>query len=44
MSLQQAESVISEELNPFEIAKHQFDLAAEYLELDEPMRRVLKHA
>jgi glutamate dehydrogenase (NAD(P)+) len=44
MSLQQAESVISEELNPFEIAKKQFDLAAEYLELDEPMRRVLKHA
>jgi glutamate dehydrogenase (NAD(P)+) len=33
-----------EELNPFKIAKQQFDLAADYLELDESMRRVLKHA
>jgi glutamate dehydrogenase (NAD(P)+) len=33
-----------EELNPFKIAKQQFDLAADYLELDDSMRRVLKHA
>ncbi len=31
-----------EELNPFEIAKQQFDLAADYLELDDSMRQVLK--
>ncbi|MBV9957880.1 MAG: Glu/Leu/Phe/Val dehydrogenase [Acidobacteria bacterium] len=34
----------SEELNPFEIAKQQFDRAAEYLELEESMRNVLRHA
>ncbi|HYG81681.1 MAG TPA: Glu/Leu/Phe/Val dehydrogenase [Pyrinomonadaceae bacterium] len=33
-----------EELNPYEIAKQQFDLAAEYLDLDDSMRRVLKNA
>ena len=44
MALQEATSVISEELNPFEIAKQQFDIAADYLELEESMRRVLKHA
>ena len=33
-----------EELNPFEISKQQFDRAADYLELDDSMRRVLKHA
>jgi glutamate dehydrogenase (NAD(P)+) len=33
-----------EELNPFKIAKQQFDRAAEYLGLDDSMRRVLKNA
>ncbi len=33
-----------EELNPFEIAKQQFDRAADLLKLDESMRQVLKHA
>jgi glutamate dehydrogenase (NAD(P)+) len=33
---------MNEELNPFEIAKQQFDTAADFLELDESMRRVLK--
>ncbi|HJU53425.1 MAG TPA: Glu/Leu/Phe/Val dehydrogenase [Pyrinomonadaceae bacterium] len=33
-----------EELNPFMISKQQFDRAAEYLELDDSMRRVLKNA
>lgn len=33
-----------EELNPFEIAKQQFDRAADYLELEESMRQVLRHA
>jgi glutamate dehydrogenase (NAD(P)+) len=33
-----------EELNPFEIAKQQFDRAADILQLDESMRQVLKHA
>ena len=32
-----------EELNPFEIVKQQFDRAADYLELDNSMRRVLKN-
>lgn len=31
-----------EELNPFEIAKHQFNRAADYLDLDQSMRRVLE--
>ncbi len=34
----------AEELNPFEIAKQQFDRAADYLNLEDSMRRVLKHA
>ncbi len=34
----------AEELNPFEIAKQQFELAAEYLELEPSMRHVLKNA
>ena len=32
-----------EELNPFEIAKQQFDRAADLLQLDESMRQVLKN-
>ena len=31
-----------EELNPFEIAKHQFNLAADYLNLDASLRNVLQ--
>jgi glutamate dehydrogenase (NAD(P)+) len=34
----------TEELNPFEIAKQQFDRAADYLELEESMRNVLRSA
>src|SRR5512143_4204181 len=33
-----------EELNPFEIAKQQFDRAADYLELDQSLRNVLRTA
>lgn len=44
MTEHQAVAVAQEELNPFEIAKQQFDRAADYLELDDSMRRVLKHA
>jgi glutamate dehydrogenase (NAD(P)+) len=33
-----------EELNPFEIAKQQFDRAADYLELEDSMRNVLRNA
>jgi glutamate dehydrogenase (NAD(P)+) len=33
-----------EELNPFEIAKQQFNRAADYLDLDASMRHVLQHA
>src|SRR5438874_1043113 len=33
-----------EELNPFEIAKQQFDRAADYLELEESLRDVLRNA
>jgi glutamate dehydrogenase (NAD(P)+) len=33
---------LQEELNPFEIAKQQFNLAADYLELDESLRNVLR--
>ncbi|MCA1849621.1 MAG: Glu/Leu/Phe/Val dehydrogenase, partial [Acidobacteria bacterium] len=40
----QATAVAQEELNPFKIAKQQFERAAEYLELDDSMRRVLKNA
>jgi glutamate dehydrogenase (NAD(P)+) len=44
MSEQQAAASAQEELNPFMIAKQQFDRAADYLELEVSMRRVLKHA
>jgi glutamate dehydrogenase (NAD(P)+) len=44
MSKQQAAATVPEELNPYEIAKQQFDRAADYLELDDSMRRVLKNA
>src|SRR5215468_2737924 len=37
-------AVPKEELNPFEIAKQQFDRAADYLELEESMRNVLRNA
>jgi glutamate dehydrogenase (NAD(P)+) len=37
-------SAVQEELNPFEIAKQQFDRAADLLQLDESMRQVLKNA
>ncbi len=43
MSKQQAARVPLEELNPFKIAKQQFDIAADLLELDESMRQVLKN-
>ena len=35
---------VKEELNPFEIAKQQFDRAADYLELEESLRNVLRSA
>jgi glutamate dehydrogenase (NAD(P)+) len=35
---------VKEELNPFEIAKQQFDRAADYLDLEESMRNVLRNA
>ncbi|HEY0407855.1 MAG TPA: Glu/Leu/Phe/Val dehydrogenase [Pyrinomonadaceae bacterium] len=41
---QQTMQASDEILNPFEIAKQQFERAADYLELDLSMRRVLKHA
>ncbi|HEX8891526.1 MAG TPA: Glu/Leu/Phe/Val dehydrogenase, partial [Pyrinomonadaceae bacterium] len=44
MAQQQARAVSQEELNPFKIAKQQFDRAADYLELEDSMRRVLKTA
>jgi glutamate dehydrogenase (NAD(P)+) len=34
----------AEELNPFEIAKQQFDRAADFLELDQSMRNVLRNS
>ncbi|MBD0372017.1 MAG: Glu/Leu/Phe/Val dehydrogenase [Pyrinomonadaceae bacterium] len=34
----------AEELNPFEIAKQQFDRAADFLELDASMRQVLRNS
>jgi glutamate dehydrogenase (NAD(P)+) len=37
-------NVQDEELNPFEIAKQQFDLAAEHLQLDASMRNVLRNS
>jgi glutamate dehydrogenase (NAD(P)+) len=42
--LQASAAQSREELNPFKIAKQQFDIAADYLELDESMRSVLKNA
>jgi hypothetical protein len=33
-----------EQLNPYEIAKQQFNRAADYLDLDSSMRRVLENA
>jgi glutamate dehydrogenase (NAD(P)+) len=44
MAQQQATAVRQEELNPYKIAKQQFDRAADYLELEDSMRRVLKNA
>src|ERR1044071_4811711 len=44
MSKQQASTTTPEELNPYEIAKQQFDRAADYLNLEDSMRRVLKNA
>ncbi len=38
------QKAFKEELNPFEIAKQQFNRAADYLELDPSMRNVLQHA
>ncbi len=37
------EATLQEELNPFEIAKQQFNRAADYLELEPSMRRVLEN-
>ena len=37
-------SAVREELNPFKIAQRQFETAADYLELDESTRQVLKNA
>jgi glutamate dehydrogenase (NAD(P)+) len=44
MSLQTRTAAPAEELNPFKIAQQQFDIAADYLELDDSMRQVLKNA
>jgi glutamate dehydrogenase (NAD(P)+) len=44
MSEQQMVRASEEILNPFEIAKQQFDRAADYLDLDSSTRRVLKNA
>jgi glutamate dehydrogenase (NAD(P)+) len=44
MSLQTARPAPAEELNPFKIAQQQFDVAANYLDLDDSMRQVLKNA
>ena len=35
-------AALKEELNPFEIAKQQFNRAADYLELEDSMRNVLQ--
>ena len=43
MSESQGTLQAQEELNPFKIAKQQFDRAADYLELEDSMRAVLKH-
>ena len=44
MTTYQAATPLQEELNPFRIAEQQFDRAADYLELADSMRRVLKAA
>ena len=44
MAQQEGTAALQEELNPFKIAKQQFDRAADYLELEDSMRRVLKNA
>nr|MDQ3820575.1 Glu/Leu/Phe/Val dehydrogenase [Acidobacteriota bacterium] len=44
MAQQEGTAVLQEELNPFKIAKQQFDRAADYLGLEDSMRRVLKNA
>lgn len=38
------ESTAPEQLNPFKIAQQQFDRAADFLDLDQSMRRVLRQA
>src|SRR5215472_4597327 len=43
-SIAERKAAPREELNPFEIAKQQFDRAADYLELEESMRNVLRNA
>ena len=44
MATAMAATAPKEELNPFEIAKQQFDRAADYLELDQSLRNVLRSA
>src|SRR5215212_8748918 len=44
MGLQTATAAPAEELNPFKIAQQQFETAANYLDLDDSMRQVLKNA
>jgi glutamate dehydrogenase (NAD(P)+) len=44
MTQQTVTAAAAEELNPFRIAQAQFDAAADYLQLDESMRQVLKNA
>src|ERR1044072_1921373 len=44
MTLQTRTAAPAEELNPFKIAQQQFDTAANYLDLDDSMRQVLKNA
>ncbi|MFL6334623.1 MAG: Glu/Leu/Phe/Val family dehydrogenase [Pyrinomonadaceae bacterium] len=43
MSLKTATAAPAEELNPFKIAQQQFETAANYLDLDDSMRQVLKN-
>jgi len=43
-SIAERKAAPREELNPFEISKQQFDRAADYLELEESMRSVLRNA
>src|SRR5947209_6596436 len=43
MSQPKGATAVKEELNPFEIAKQQFNRAADYLDLDHSMRAVLSH-